>query len=680
MGKLPLAGVLATRLLNDGDIRCTVAGLSLFANSDGKSGDDLSRSVAAQLGQTVFPFALCQQVAIALLRFPRTPPDVCRIGLMKLASRANDKLDGVETLRSLKQWVGQSAILDSVCDELESRIRIRCSRCDVSLTPPELAEHVRDEHGLVLVGRRARQPWSVAMECLDLYTENPRSDLLDSAERMAALASPESGRQRLLRESLRRGIAPPFYRSELLDAARLTSQSLCPVCWESISTDDVPESDLWIDAQGNLHSTAISLKRTSLHGIWRGVEIEPWNGPTPSWTLSKRGLVFVVAVVFLIPSVLCLLMAFQGLAAASPAALWFFYAGIAGVIAVEALYWPHPIEPVDAAWKFVVPAMLDHEESPGGLRNAGFVSSLARASCSRGSPVLREMILNQVTSEAMDMAVNGLFPLGQLGELLHLRLVDARTLGNHHDAREDLMKSLLRCVMRGMVPLRTLDDATERGAALATPFRDEAIALLWSLATESIAAGLVPADLVALSKLSATVATLLHAVPSPLQTLSHIFALLEFEQNGRVPAGLTVVPELLSRGLRKPLRDYPTLLAQSLAKTADDTIRLGVLTFKFRDTAYSSLPDVTVKSDHEIVITGTGGRTSFPVTRDSKSLAAELRRFSGFYFQHLKPRADELSTLPTTTHLVRLRAEPVSRCPNCQTYLRLKEGAIATNV
>ena len=65
---------------------------------------------------------------------------------------------------------------------------------------------------------------------------------------------------------------------------------------------------------------------------------------------------------------------------------------------------------------------------------------------------------------------------------------------------------------------------------------------------------------------------------------------------------------------------------------------------------------------------------------DPSSLAADIRRLAGFFFHRLKPKTAEWSRYPMTTQLTRILAEPASRCPRCQTWLRLRQGTIADRI
>ncbi|MBC8117279.1 MAG: hypothetical protein H7062_23020, partial [Candidatus Saccharimonas sp.] len=428
VGTLRLATRLTWAFLAEDNAVCQSAALALFANHDADPPADLSRLVATRLSQPELPFALCQQATVSLLRRPRVAADICRSALLELADRADDKLQGVELLHGLEQWVGASPAIEAACAELLSKIRMRCPRCEVSGTPTELAEHVRAEHGLILQGRSVRQPWSVAIDCLDEYAEHPKSHLLERAEQLAALASPDSGRKRLLREALRRGIAPEHYRREMIEANKSTSYSLCPECWESIPTGEAPLNEVQVDARGNVHWNEVSIRRVGIHGVWSSVEITPWDGPVPHWSFTLWGAVAMVGLLFLVPSVVFGLLAWQGIAAAESFAYFSLMVGSMSMTATAFLYLPRAIEPVDVAWELVVPALLDGEQ-PFGQSHSSFLASLARVSCGRGNAARRQSILRQVTQKVQSHLQSEAIPTRHLAELWHLRLCDELPVG-----------------------------------------------------------------------------------------------------------------------------------------------------------------------------------------------------------------------------------------------------------
>ncbi len=762
VGGVPQAARLMKSFMKEASECGRVVALSMFCHSDEPPALEVTRAMAAQLGRAELPFGLCQEVAVVMLRRsqamaevatptptrnvskdersePSTPTrsvmskDVeasrmelpsslltrrvgvdaatCRSALLELASRAGDRLQGIDLLRGLEQWTGPSTILDEVCVELESKIRLRCPRCEVRLSPRELAEHVQTEHGLVLEGRAVRQPWSVALESLDAYATDPRHEWLDYAEAMAVLASPESGRKRLLREALQRGVAPAHYRQEMLDSTKGTSNSLCPQCWGAVPASESSPGDVRIDARGNITSKEITLQRIGLHGLWGSVAITPWNGTLPGWSLSRWGAVVAVALLFLVPAALCGWWAWNGFVAAQALALGSLSGGVAAIVAVLLCYWPRTVEPVDVAWEQVVPAMLDEPLLKLGPDHSSFIASLARASCGRGSAASRWRVVDRTITAVSPLARQGLLPLRHLTELLRLQFDDAGRLPFRRHARGEVVRDWIGLALRGTLPLKSLDESLRNGASLVSLRPNEVLASVWHLVSEAASLELTPADATVLCKEPSTFRSLLKTANVPVPALAHCFAMLERERSELIPDRLVTTRQLIADGQHKLTDDRPTLLARTVpprvALFGDETVRLKFEAFEFRGNDFTYLPDIRVKENRTFVQTGwthprqDGGpdmrfavnpaighyvTTGFSLCvgswvwdhkSDPTPLAEDLRRFAVFYFQQLKPLAEELSRQPTTARLASILIEPAPRCPHCQTPLRLKKGALA---
>jgi hypothetical protein len=599
---LSLAPKLSLAFLKDVDPICQTAGLAIFNNLDRDPPADLSRQAAVMLRRTEIPQTVCEQAAIHLLRRPGYDVEICGRALRALASRAADKLQGIELLRALEQWVGPSPVIESVCDQLLSLVRMKCPNCGISLTPPDLANHVLAEHGLILDGRNVRKPWSVAMSCLEEYAETPDSRLLERAEQMAVIASPENGRTRLWREALRRGSAPQHYLRALVDSVKSMATSLCPQCWESISTANEPPNKVHVDKQGNIQSDVVSLRRATLHGIWASVEISPWQGSDPRWVLSRSGAFVAIAVLALVPSILFGIIGLQGFVGMRPFALGTFLVGVVGMLLVALVYRPSAVEPIDVAWELVVPEVLRDSNEKILPQHSSFLASLAKVSCGRGHESFRESILNRTIRAIRHLVIQGQVPPNHLAELLHLRFDDAAQYRGKHGSREDVLNHLLRQVLEDQIPLSCLDVAMRNGKSLSHLPKDEAIAIIWRFVEDAKLAGLVPTDLISLEIKSSTLGSLLKAASVRAEDLAGFFAILDLEDSGRVPEGLLTARQLLARGKRHLFHDYTTLLAQTLPALMGDSevIRLVVDGLIFGGRVFASPPQCHGRPDDSV--------------------------------------------------------------------------------
>src|SRR5262249_54215764 len=77
------------------------------------------------------------------------------------------KAAAIARLRQLEQALGPTPVVDGLCSVLEDGLRMTCPRCRVELRRPEMAQHLWQQHRLVLDGRRVREPWSVVEDWLD---------------------------------------------------------------------------------------------------------------------------------------------------------------------------------------------------------------------------------------------------------------------------------------------------------------------------------------------------------------------------------------------------------------------------------------------------------------------------------------------------------------------------------
>ena len=421
------------------------------------------------------------------------------------------------------------------------------------------------------------------------------------------------------------------------------------------------------------------------------MEIEPWNGSAPRWVVSRGGAVAIVGLLFLVPSAVFGLMMWQGIAVAQSAALGGLLGGLIGMAVVALFYWPRATEPVDAAWELVVPALLDDPERPFGPAHSAFLASLARVSCGRGDTRHRQPMLKRAIQTVHHLVRQGALPARHLAELWHLRLDDAMQSERVHGPREAVVRELLSQLLHGD---GSADHATHGGTVLMRLRRDELLALVWHLAAEARSVGLVPGDLVALAKKSSTIAALLTATSVSPKALACFFAILELEEAREVPPEICTTRSLLSQARHRLLEKHALLLARSrlpgLSPVSDrDAIWLTVEGLVFRGHTFTSLPDIrTIELTQYIQISGqyqtqvighqlTVGKQSWTCRSQPTALAAELRQLAVFRFQKLLLKAEAWSQRSPTSHLARILAEPLSRCPHCGAVLRLRKGMLA---
>src|SRR5262249_13857852 len=86
------------------------------------------------------------------------------VELLKVMTAGLGEQRGIERRRELEKLVGPTPAVEEVCAELEDQVRMRCPRCEVELRRRDMVQHLWDQHRLVLVGRRVREPWDAIAE------------------------------------------------------------------------------------------------------------------------------------------------------------------------------------------------------------------------------------------------------------------------------------------------------------------------------------------------------------------------------------------------------------------------------------------------------------------------------------------------------------------------------------
>lgn len=699
LGALELAASMSRLFLREDHWACQMTGLAILGNLDGDPPADLLREAVPLLGNPRIPDAVCRQLVVHLLRWISTDSEICQRALRAFASRAADKLNGVEQLRALEQWVGPSPMIEAACDELLSQVRMRCPRCSVSLPPPELSVHLLSEHGLILEGRNVRKPWSVAIDLLDAYAEDPQAEYLERADQMAELASPQFGRVRLSREALRRGIAPAHYRGVLVDSVKTTTDTLCPNCWETIPTGSAPLDLVKIDDGGNVSSPAVSIRRVGIPGLWSSVEIAPWEGVSPPWTFTRWGAMGTIGLPFFGAAIVCLLLAWQGYTATQAFVVYSFLAGVLGMVGVAIFYWNRTIEPVDVAWQMVAPALLEDKEQPFGWAHSEFLASLARSTAGHGSFLRRDANLVRAIDAVRPLVRRGILPAQHLAELCYLRLVDGLPLltaasGPAIPARprqhEDVLTELLTLALEGELPL---DAVTHQGAALTRFSSDELMIAVWHLVLESRRLGLSAADLAELFRKSATLKVLAARLSLRPKSLFQFFAILAMESSGRLPVEFcSAKKQVNAKNFHSVMHDVHVLARSDLklsGRSDADAILLRAGSIEFRGCRYTSIPNVTVEPSFSGAASGEGGTSKcvlkidgnrWEFKTDQTLLAARIIRGAKFVFGELQILIDRLELGSSSPRFANLLSGPREHCPRCHTTIELKPGSISTRV
>lgn len=369
--------------------------------------------------------------AATLLRSVGASREIAREILQALIVRTG-KARAVERLRQLEQQVGSSPLIEELCVQLETLIRLRCPRCRVQLQRPDMARHVWEEHGLLLYGRRVREPWRVVEDMIADYRSEGNPELLARCRALAQRLDPERGLLHCNRLWLANGIEDPEARQALLQEAAQQRASLCPRCFTLLAVSEPVIVRSLNQSHGRLSMPGYLIE-VSEAGLMSRMHIEAagrilFHGAEPGTRLTYRGATLLLAgPPVLAALLLAVLLPQKNIPPLVPVLLTLWLGLVAYV--VVCLYWgvqPEAVHrAVDAAWTLLVP----HLHAKGfSAADSLFLASLALTSVGRGRVAVRAAIREQVL-HVTEMAVTaGTAPLAHLAALRRLVIEDAAAM------------------------------------------------------------------------------------------------------------------------------------------------------------------------------------------------------------------------------------------------------------
>ena len=451
-----------------------------------------------------------------LLRVGGEQVALCQESLRRLAHSApGDALAKIDLLQSLKQQIGESAIVDDVCRRLEEGRRIRCTKCGEVFNGREMEEHAVRAHGLVFDGRLLRQPWAVAMECLDSFIATSNRSLLERGESLSEIGN-GSGRGRLnfVREALRRGVDPGTYRQMLESAAAKSNETICPSCFRLLTSSTATPIPVVLKGINELGCSYLRIRRTGNEKLVYQYVIDAdsrtWTDRQPTLRPTRRGAVLAVLAAFWIPAIIFAVLSLMPTPGAMDVAKGSFLAGVLSAIAAVILYHPRRASALDLAWSFVVPELLAKGLDQG---STAFLRGLSIASIDRGRPIARRRPLALLIKEIKrDVAAGDLDP-ACLGEPLDLLRTDLQATKASPAKLLRFYASLFSDFVGGAVTLSVVDSVTGAGTHLSPLPLEIQIALRWRLFEAAHEQGWSVADVMQLAESSTAIRALLSAVP-----------------------------------------------------------------------------------------------------------------------------------------------------------------------
>jgi hypothetical protein len=703
---LPVAPALATCLLRSAAPHSREFGMYVFGRIRVPP-DDLCQAATEQMQCETIPLQAKRAATMRVLKAGAARPDICRRALRAFAQNMSEPADRIDALQAIKGEVGAAPEVDAVCSEIEDSRRIRCPKCDSVLSGRQMREHLASVHKLVFDGRRARRPWSVAMDCLESYAASPDPELLARGESIAAIEDGERSRLNFIREALRRRIEPGHFRQTLEDSIKGVDSTICPNCFGNVTgPEGAPVMSVRIDESGNLDSPLISIRRTRVAGLWTAIDISTrkreWDGPDPGWSPTRLGLVLLVLLFTWLPALLAVVVG-QDRQAYLPVTGTALAAGGLGALLVLFLYHPRWDDPAEVTWNLVVPHF-----SRSGLDQvrASFIAGLARA-CSRARSRRRlraAKALDEATAVIWTAVAKHELPYPYLAIPLNLRLMEHLRKSAGHRHAVDLVVGLLCDAMAAKLPLECVDCVTRAGEHVLALTALELIALKWQVYGIAHSLSISVANLLALADRCATIREILQARPkSTPATIWKAFATLDVSKSDVGVAKLVSALELANSWKLAPFHDHPDLLFacghQSLflctkglvyrnqccatrptisSRPKTEFVQTG-WTYQRQDGG----PDMRYKSNpprgyqrttgYELVIAG----TAYAFSAEPRQLREDLQRLSEFFFGRIDSCADAYSVQSVPGAAERNSAPPLIKCNTCGCLMRFRRGKLA---
>jgi hypothetical protein len=373
--------------------------------------------------------------------------------LEKLSSGLG-KVESINRLRQLEEILGPSAAIDGLCSMLEDGVRMSCPRCRSELHRPEMAQHLWQEHRLVLDGRRVRDPWSVVEDWLDTYRARGNPEVLQRCRLLAQQLDGNKGLLQVQRLLAARGVSDPEGHQALIEDARAGHASLCPECYALVPLPlEVPPYFI-NQYKGRLSSHGYRVE-VDERGLRSHLEVAlptglVLRGPEPRRRWTRRG-----ARVFLVgPLVLLSLAVAVDLVSLDLPLLVSVLLILAATVGMELLVrraWRPRVPVVQRvctyAWTLLAPRL--HSES-FCLEDSALLAGLAKVSTTQGFSPLRAKLLPDLAQRTEAAVIKRQAPVEHLVALRRLQAEDAARAGN--DPVVPLARSLGRC-FTGQIPL-----------------------------------------------------------------------------------------------------------------------------------------------------------------------------------------------------------------------------------
>lgn len=476
LAQLPTAVALSNALFLRSECFATELALAICGSQAVDSTRELLQGCIAGLRRKDVAQGLRRTAVVAIVREFTGDPGVLRPVLIAYVHTEPNKLVGIKQLNLLRTEVGELAVIDELCDELEAIVRLRCPHCQAVMSGLEMRAHAELVHRRVWKHQRLNDPWALAEQCLDDYLSDPKPDQLVTGESYAALADGEEGVERFYRKALRRHIDVARYQHLLEERAKAQGVGLCRNCWSRLpSPDDAPVDEIGITAQGGLNSEFLSID-FSASLLFREMNIVEhgavWSGEQPPAQLSFQGVCILLAALCGTGFAGMLLLLVSGYVGTTPFVLWVL--GSFGGLVAAWFYRSRKKSPLTMAWRNVVPELLKRPPTP---QSVAFLTGLAKNSIGRGD-LLNEKQIGKAAEFFLHWFQSGAASHAQVAMVYQLALSQHVRAHRYEDAVSMLFK-LFELWMDEVIPSACLDLITTKGQVLQQLPSAEATLLRW---------------------------------------------------------------------------------------------------------------------------------------------------------------------------------------------------------
>ncbi len=184
---------------------------------------------AQQLPDRTNPLLLRLTVAGKLLT--SLPDSVQAVGpIVRSITAGLSRSRTLERMIQLQSRVDRSDTLDEMIRTTEARVKLKCPKCRVKLTRPELIVHLWFEHRLIFERGQALDPRSVVEKVVERASADRSPALPEEAFRATANYYPDSAPLQVLQAMAARQRSTATIPLPLVEAASAGDFVLCPVC------------------------------------------------------------------------------------------------------------------------------------------------------------------------------------------------------------------------------------------------------------------------------------------------------------------------------------------------------------------------------------------------------------------------------------------------------------------